>query len=290
MIGILQVLLDGLSQGSTNAVLAVGVAVVGSVMSFPNFAHGWLVMWVAAFTVILPSLFPITSAFVIGTIVVVSASVLSGRLILLWGKSAAGEILLLKSLAFGLALQSLAIITFGDGPRLFPAPDWFGQVVSFGQLRLGLSSVASLLVALVAVAGVMLMINRTDLGLMMRAVSQSESAAALAGIRIRHVVNTALVIAGVMAAIAAFLHYAKAGSVMARSGMDITMTAFVAVVIGGLRSVNGALLGGLALGIVNAMLTTYLPAELQGYTRGLTYALLIGVLVSRPEGLLQRRR
>lgn len=290
MIQFLQALLDGLSLGSMYAVLAVGVAVVGAVMSFPNFAHGWQVMWVAALTVMLGAAMPTGFALILASLVVIGLSVVAGRLVLLWGAATNGEILMLKSLALGLVLQSIGVIVFGDGPRLYPTPGWMGSVFDIAGLRIGASSVASLALSGVSVTSLVLLLRRTDLGLMMRAVSQSESTAALVGIHIQRVVTIALVLAGAMAAIAAFLWYAKAGNVTARSGMEITMTAFVALVIGGLRNVGGSIVGGLALGIVTALLATYLPVEFQGFTRGATYALLIGILILRPDGLVQRKR
>lgn len=289
MTELIQALLDGISQGGTYAVLAVGVAIVSAVMSFPNFAHGWLVVWAASVTMLLAGSLPLVVALLVGTAAAVGLSLLSGPLILRWGKTAAGEVLMLKSLAFGLVLQAVAVLAFGESPRLFTAPQWFGNVLSFGGLRVSMASVTTLIVAALTVAGLLLLLRRTDLGLMMRAVAQDPSTAALVGIRSGKVVNTALIIAGVLAGIAAFLWFAKAGSVTPRVGMEISMVSFVALVIGGLRSVGGAVLGGLALGIADALLATYLPSDLQGFTRGLTYALLIAILVFRPDGLLQRQ-
>jgi branched-chain amino acid transport system permease protein len=289
MTELLQALIDGLSQGSMYAVLAVGVAIVSAVMSFPNFAHGWLVVWAALVTVVLAGSVPLIVAIVIGAAVAVGFSLVSGQLIMRWGKRSASEILMLKSLAFGLALQAVALLGFGESPRLYAAPDWFGNVMRLGSLRVSMASVATLIVAAVTVTVLFVLLRRTDMGLTMRAVAQDQSTSAMVGIRTARVVNTALALAGLLAGIAAFLWFAKAGSVTPRAGMDISMAGFVALVIGGLRSVGGAVLGGLALGLVEGLMATYLPVGLQGYAGGLTYALLIAILVFRPDGLLQRK-
>lgn len=289
MMQLLQVLFDGLSQGGVYAVLAVGVAVVSAVMNFPNFAHGWLVMWAASVTVTLTAILPLLPALAIAAVVIVAISVVGGRLTFLTGSAAGSEVLMLKSLAFGLVLQAAAILVFGDAPRLFPAPDWFGTVFIVGELRISAASLTSLGVALVALGGLLALLKGTDLGLKMRATAQNMSTAALVGIRAPRIVTTALVIAGALAAIASFLWFAKAGSVTPRSGMEITMVAFVALVLGGLRNIGGAVLGGLLLGLVDAFMATYLPAEVQGLTRAFTYTILIAVLVFRPDGLLQRK-
>ncbi|WP_103662726.1 branched-chain amino acid ABC transporter permease [Microbacterium sp. CJ77] len=289
MIQFLQAVFDGLSQGGVYAVLAVGVAVVSAVMSFPNFAHGWLVMWAASITVSLTAAIPLLPALLIATAIVVVIAVVGGRLTFLVGSPAGSEVLMLKSLAFGLVLQAAAVLFFGDAPRLYPAPDWSGGVIVLGDLRISAASLTSLSVALVALGGVLILLRATDLGLKMRATAQSMSTAALVGVRTRRVVTTALVIAGVLACIASFLWYAKAGSVTPRSGLEITMVAFVALVLGGLRNIGGAVLGGLLLGLVDSFMAAYLPSDVQGLTRALTYTLLIAVLLLRPDGLLQRK-
>ncbi|MEV4991644.1 branched-chain amino acid ABC transporter permease [Pseudarthrobacter sp. LMD1-1-1.1] len=289
MIQLLQALFDGISQGGVFAVLAVGVALLSSVMSFPNFAHGWLVMWTASLTVSLSTAVPLALALAIAIAIIIAITVVAGRLTFLTGNSASSEVLMLKSLALGLVLQAAAILFFGDAPRLFPAPAWYGGVNAIGDLRISTASVTSLAVAIVAVGGLIALIRGTDLGLKMRATAQNRSTAELVGVRSQRVVTTALVIAGVMAGIAAFLWYAKAGNVSPRTGMEITMVAFVALVLGGLRSVGGAVLGGLLLGLVNAFMATYLPSQMQGLTQAFTYALLIVILILRPDGLLQRK-
>lgn len=285
----LQALFDGLSQGGVYAVLAVGVAVVSAVMSFPNFAHGWLVMWAASLTVSLSGAVPLLPALMIATVAIVVIAVMGGLLTFLAGSAAHSEVLMLKSLALGLVLQAAAILVFGEPPRLFPAPDWFGEVIVLGELRIGAASLTSLAVALVALGGLLALLRGTDLGLKMRATAQNMPTAALVGVRTQRVVTMALMIAGVLAVIASFLWYAKAGSVTPRSGLEITMVAFVALVLGGLRNIGGAVLGGLLLGLVDAFMATYLPSEAQGLTRALTYTVLIAVLVFRPDGLLQRK-
>ena len=285
----LQALFDGLSQGGVYAVLAVGVAVVSAVMSFPNFAHGWLAMWAASLTISLISAVPLLVALVIATAIVVVFTVVAGRLTFLMGKSANSEVLMLKSLALGLVLQAAAILVFGDAPRLFPAPSWFGEVFVLGGIRIGAASLASLAVAVVALVGLLALLRGTDLGLKMRATAQDMSTADMVGIRTRRVVLTAMVIAGVLAGVASFLWFARAGSVTPRAGLEITMVAFVALVLGGLRNIGGAVLGGLLLGMVDAFLATYLPSDVHGFTRAFTYTLLIAVLVFRPDGLLQRK-
>ncbi|MEV4775945.1 branched-chain amino acid ABC transporter permease [Microbacterium sp. LTA6] len=289
MTQLLQALFDGLSQGGVYAVLAVGVALVSAVMSFPNFAHGWLVMWAASLTVFLSAFVPLLVAVSIATLVAVVITAVGGQLTFMTGHRAPSEVIMLKSLALGLVLQSAAVLIFGDAPRLYATPEWFGEVVVVGDLRIGVSSLVSLAVAVVALTALLVLLRGTDLGLMMRATAQNLSTSALVGIRTRRVVLTALIIAGVLAGIASFLWYAKAGSVTPRSGLEVTMVAFVALVLGGLRNVGGAVVGGLLLGMVDAFMATYLPGEVQGYTRAFTYILLIVVLVLRPDGVLQRK-
>lgn len=289
MTQLLQALFDGLSQGGVYAVLAVGVALVSAVMSFPNFAHGWLVMWAASVTVSLLASVPLVLAVILATAIVIVISVVGGQLTFLVGHRASSEVLMLKSLALGLVLQSAAVLIFGDAPRLYATPAWFGEVFVVGGIRIGAASLTSLAVAVVALAGLLLLLRGTDLGLKMRATAQSMPTSALVGIRTQRVVLTALVIAGLLAGIASFLWYAKAGNVTPRSGLEVTMVAFVALVLGGLRNVGGAVLGGLLLGMVDAFLATYLPTDVQGFTRAFTYILLIVVLILRPNGLLQRK-
>ncbi len=309
-----QQLLNGLSIGSQYALMAVGLAMVFSILRLINFAHGDIMMvaaYIAAFALIAELPLGIALALmVIGTIL---AGLLMERIAYRPLRGAPAVAILLSSFAVGQMLQNGALLftRLAQQPvqMAFPTPDVLRGVVTFGSLALSKINFVSVVVGPVLLFLLVLFIRRTTLGLSMRATAEDLQAAQLMGIDTNHVIVTAFVIGSILASVAGFLYAAQAGQINPYLGFTPVLKAFIAAVIGGFGSITGAMIGGYALGFLEVMLTalpgygellpkdttspeliaflqTYLPSELSRYRDAFVFVALILLLLLRPGGIL----
>jgi branched-chain amino acid transport system permease protein len=134
----------------------------------------------------------------------------------------------------------------------------------------------------------MLFLKRSILGLAIRAATREFATVRLMGIRANRVIATAFALSGLLAGIAAVFIVARRGSIEPDFGFQPVIKAFVACVIGGFGSLEGAVLGGIILGFLDVAILVALPQDLGGLSDAITYLIIAALLVWRPEGLLAR--
>jgi branched-chain amino acid transport system permease protein len=286
---ILQIILDGLSSGALYALLALGLSLVFSVMGLINFAYGSLIVWAGYSTATLVALglpYPMALGGMALTSVVLS--VVIGGLVFIPFIGSAPSTLLLTSFGVALALQAIAIMFFGDVPRVVPSPPILSTSIEFGGLHISVLQVVALALGLAVLVGLDLLVSLTRLGIEMRAAAEDASTTALMGVSSRRVMLFVFALSGLIAAIVAFVWFAQIGTVSPRSGFNPTLKAFIAVVLGGLGTVRGAVFGGLALGLFESILAATLNDDLLAYQEALVFALIIIVLIVRPQGIAGR--
>lgn len=288
---VVQFLVDALSLGSTYALLALGLALVFSIMGLINFAHGEL-MTIGAYAMFaLVAVAGVPGWIVIpGTIVAaVLAAVIMERIAFRPVRGASGATLLLTSFAVSVLLQNLFIAFMGARPKAIPLPAWTNSVLSFGTVTVSLLQVLVTVVTFACLIVLTIFLRRTSLGLAMRAASQDFVATRLMGIRANHMVAVAFAISGALAGVATLLYIARRGTVDPYMGLIPVLKAFIATVLGGLGSLPGAVLGGFFLGFLEVFMQTTLPDGLRAFRDAFVFGLVILVLLVRPEGLLGRR-
>lgn len=283
---ILQALLDGISIGASYALLAAGVAVISSVLRFVSFSFGGQVVFVAFVIIALADVMPLWLAVLAGVISGVLLSVLTIPLAFSRASSMPPSTLVMISFALGLGLQSVLVMVFGDAPRPFPAPEWASGSIALGEQRIATVSVLTIVVAIAVLGLLGLVLNKTSVGVAIRGTAEDPEVAQMLGVKPRLIIVAAFAISGAISAVVAYLWFAKAGSVQARVGLDLSLAAFIAVVVGGLTSLWGSVVGGVLLGVATSMLTTLLPEDVTGYARVFLFVLVIVLLLFRPQGLL----
>lgn len=282
---ILQAVINGLLIGGVYAVVSVGLTLVFGVMDIINFAQGafmMLGMYVAyvAFQVlgldpVFGSLIAFAVVFVIGWLIqrllierVMEASMLS-------------QILL--TVAISLFLISVCELIFGADFKSVNTPY---QITAFnvGSLTLPASYLIAFGVSLVVTSALYLLLERTDLGRAMRATAQNRFAAQLMGLDPKRIFAVAFGIGTGIAALggAVVLPYAYAYPTV---GHQFALIMFTVVVLSGLGSVRGAIVGGLIIGTIHSLSAVFLPTELQDLT---LFIVFIGTLMIRPTGLFGR--
>ena len=287
MILVLQRLLDIFSVGSTYALLALGLTLVYSVMNLINFAYGMMLVWSAFIAVVLVNA-NVAPPVVLLACIVFSAllSVGVGRLAFRPFLTAPPVTLLITSFGVELVLQYAGIVIFGENPRILRVPGALNVVIHAGGVRLPVSELTTIAVATLAFALLYLTLNRTNFGIQIRAAAELPDVARLMGVSPGVVLTTVFAISGVIAGLVGVLWFAQVGAVTPRSDIDPTFKAFIAIVLGGLGNVRGAIVGGLVLGAIEVLLNAVLPAGAIGFTDAIVFATVIAILLFRPSGLV----
>ena len=282
---------NALSLGGIYALLAIGLAVVYSILGLINFAHGAL-MTLTGYVLVATAAFnlPFIIAAPIAIIVIMASAVLLERIAFRPVRGSSGATQLLTSFAVAVLLQLAFQLFISTRPQVVPLPAMLTATLDFGGFAIGVNRIISVVVAIVVLFALNQFLKRTVLGLAMRAAAEDFDVTRLMGIRANRVIATAFAISGLLAAIAAVLWIAQRSSVDPMMGLIPVLKAFIATTLGGLGSLQGAVLGGILLGVIEISLAAYLPEAALPYQGAITLGVVILVLVVRPQGLIGPRR
>jgi len=286
----LQQLVNALSLGGTYALLALGLAVVFSIMGLINFAHGEL-MTVAGYGLFFSILLgvPFALALPVAVLTAMLLAVLMERVAFRSVRGASGTTLLLTSFAVSAIIRALFQNLISARPMAVPIPMALSGTIEIAGLHLGIIQAISILVTVAMLVGLNLFLHHTVLGRAMRAASEDFAIVRLMGIRANAVVAAAFAISGLLAGVAGVLWVAQRGSVDPLMGFLPVLKAFIAAIIGGLGSLSGAVAGGFLLGFTEVFLQAFLPESLLSYRDAFAIILVIAVLLFAPQGLLARK-
>ncbi|HAB47464.1 MAG: branched-chain amino acid ABC transporter permease [Betaproteobacteria bacterium] len=298
----LQQIINGLVLGSMYALVALGYTMVYGIVNLINFAHGEVLMVGAmvAFTVISLlgdsglsgwMLLLITTPIAMSVCALLNFAI--EKLAYKPLRNAPRLAPLITAMGVSLLLQTLAMVIWKPNPKPFPQLlpldpiDLGGPVITVTQLMI-------LLVTAIVLVLLMMLVNSTRLGRSMRATAENPRVAALMGVNPDRVIAATFVIGAVLAALAGMMWAANYGTVQHAMGFLPGLKAFTAAVLGGIGNLPGAVVGGLLLGLVEAIGAGYLGDITGGllgshYADIFAFAALILVLTLRPSGLLGER-
>jgi neutral amino acid transport system permease protein len=290
----LQLVANGLVTGSVIALAAVGVSIVYGILRLVNFAYGDY-MTFGAFVGVLFNVtlgLPIVAAALLAMLVTALLSVVLE--LVLWrplrARSAGFMSLFLVSVGLALVLRHAVFFVAGPQPRSYDVDPY--KVYVLGSVRLSGAQGTTIVVAAVGIVLVGLLLARTSIGRMMRAVADDLPLAAVAGIRTSRVIVFTWILSGLLAGLAGVLTGLVQYSFDPNVGFTILLPVFAAVVLGGIGSAYGALVGGLLLGLAMEV-STWEP--LAGgvdptYKPVVAFGALVLALLLRPQGLFGRAR
>ena len=283
---LLQQAINALTLGSLYALIAIGLAITFSILDVVNFAQGSLVMWGAYLGVVFavglglgfwaPML---GSMFLVGLIglALERTSLQPLRL-----RNAPPIAALLATLGAATILDHLILIVFGPDTRAFPTP-FPVRMVEVGGAQISTLELTITGIAFLLLVGLQAMLRRTRLGLAMRAIAQDGRVAGLMGIDTDRVVALAFGVGAAVGGVGGVLTGIYYNSVDISMGYSAGLKGFSAMVIGGMGSLPGAILGGFVLGAAETAATAVFWS---GYRDIVAFGLLILVLIVRPSGLL----
>jgi branched-chain amino acid transport system permease protein len=284
---VIQQLVNAISLGGIYALLALGLAVVFSIVRLINFAHGE-VMTVAGYAIwfALVMALPVSLAVAIGILGAMLGALAMERVAFRPMRQASVTSLLITSFAVSEIIRVLFQNGISARPVPVVLPSWVSGTVNAGPVTFSVISLISVGTVVVSLLALNLILRRTVPGLAMRAAAEDFAVVRLMGIKANHVVALAFAISGALAGIAAVLWVAQRGSVDPFMGAAPVLKAFIATVLGGLGSLNGAVLGGFVVGAVEVLLQAFLPEGIAPYRDAIALIVIIGLLVWRPDGLL----
>lgn len=283
----LQQLINAISLGGVYAMLALGLAIVFSIVRLINFAHGEI-MTFGGYGIFISLAFgmPIVAALIVGLAASVFIALAMERTAFRAMRGANVVSLLITSFAVSEILK----VFFQNGISARPVPislpsAWSGTY-QLGTISIGVIPTVSVVITLVALSGLTIILKRTSVGLAMRAAAEDIEMLRLLGIKANRVVAVSFAISGMLAGAAAIIWTAQRGSVDPLMGFFPVIKAFIATVLGGLGSLGGAVVGGFVVGALEVLTQAYLPDSLSPYRDAIGLACVIGVLLWKPNGLV----
>jgi branched-chain amino acid transport system permease protein len=288
-VNVLQAIVDGMALGAVYALVAVGLALVFGVLRLINFAHGELIT-AGGYTLALTAAFPRVASVAITLVVCVAAAFVMERVAFRRLRGVSEATTLVATFAVAFALQGVWLIAFGPEGRTADVLAPLNNVAIGGDLDVRWVTLVMLAVGGALLAGTALMLNRTGIGLQMRAAAADFRAARLLGVRADAVIGFAFVIAGVLAAAVAILLTVQRPLVTPTFGLQVVILALVGVVVGGIDRLGSATLGGFTIGFAVSVLGDLLPAQERVFLPSFVFLLVIVTLLLRPSGLFAHGR
>ena len=283
----IETLINGLSMGSTYAMIALGYTMVYGIAKMLNFAHGDIIM-VGGYMIFVTlsatgnPILALIAAVVFCVILGVCIEKVAYRPL----RGASPLAVLITAIGVSYLLQSTAQIIFGTAPKMVNVAN-LGNV-HFAGLTIPVYTLVTLGCSVVIMTVLSLFVKYTKTGRAMIAVSEDKGAAQLMGINANKIITITFAIGSALAAFAGLFMLMKSPSLTNTLGAMPGIKAFTAAVIGGIGSIPGAMLGGLLMGVVEAISLT-IPA-IAPYTDAIEFIILIIILLVRPTGILGKKR
>ena len=284
-----QQIINGLTLGMTYALIAVGYSLVFGILRLVNFSHGAVYAFGAnAILFGIGLQFGLWPAIIIGILATGILGVLVDKVALepLRKKKAAGITSLITTIGVSSIITNLLIAQLGSQKRSFPSVFPEGAI-SFGTYSITYTQIGMLLVSLILLLGLMVLVNKTKIGLAMRACEQNIRAAQLMGINTNFIISFTFFLGGISAAIAGTLVSGYYSMAYPNMGYMAGLKAFAAAVLGGIGSLPGSLLGGLVVGVSESIAATFLGSE---FRDSMAFIILIIVLIIRPNGFFGKKK
>ncbi|RDG37371.1 branched-chain amino acid ABC transporter permease [Streptomyces corynorhini] len=299
-----QQLANGLLLGALYGLIAIGYTMVYGIVQLINFAHGEIFMigGFGALTAFL--ILPTGTSLLIALPVMILMAMACSVLVAMGAERFAYRPLrgaprlapLITAIGLSIALQQAIWAFYPDAKKARPFPEFEGPRFDLGAFTIGRGDLFLLIAAPVCMIALGVFVSKTRTGRAMQATSQDPDTAKLMGINTDRIIVTAFAIGAAFAAIAAVAHGLRYGNVDFRMGFIAGLKAFTAAVLGGIGNIYGAMIGGLVLGLAEAMATAYIEnipgmSQLGGgaWKDVWAFVLLILVLLLRPQGLLGQR-
>jgi branched-chain amino acid transport system permease protein len=295
----IQELVNGVTQGSLYALIALGYSMVYGVLKLLNFAHGdlymvgafvgyFVIQWFGGPTALsIPVPLLLLIMFVLAGGGVGALGVAIERFAYRPLRDAPRIAPLITALGVSFLLENSVLLLFGASFRDYDTSAFipFSTGIHIGVLNINDARLMVIILSVVLMFGLRIIVDRTKLGKQMRAVAADREAAEMLGINVDYTISMTFFLGSALAGIAGVMAGLVFNQIFSLMGFIAGLKAFTAAVVGGIGSIAGAMLGGLLIGIAEAMITGYISST---YSNLIVFGILIAVMIFRPQGLLGR--
>jgi branched-chain amino acid transport system permease protein len=294
-----QELVNGITQGSLYALVALGYSMVYGVLKLLNFAHGdlymigafigyFVIQWFGgshALSAPVPIVILVMFVLAVGGVGMLGVAI--ERFAYRPLRDAPRIAPLITALGVSFFLENTVLLLFGAQTRVYNTPDFISVTggINIGVLHVDTVRIMIISLSVVLMIGLRLLVDRTKLGKQMRAVAADREAAEMLGVNVDFTIAMTFFIGSALAGVAGVMAGLVFNQVTNLIGFFAGLKAFTAAVVGGIGSIAGAMLGGLVIGIAESFISGYISST---YTNLIVFGILIAVMLVRPQGLLGR--
>ena len=279
----IQMLLSGVTVGSLYALIAIGYTMVYGILRLINFAHGDIFMMAGFFMVYISASCSLAVSIPLVLLLTVLLGVAIEKAAYKPLRTAPRMSVMISAIGVSYLLQNLANYITGGIARAYPDIPFLTQVLNIGGLNIKRITIVTPILTIALVAVLVILIQKTKIGMAMRAVSRDFETSQLMGIKINSVISMTFVIGSFLAGVASILYFTNYGQVSPMIGAMPGLKAFVAAVFGGIGSIPGAVIGAFIIGICESFIKA--NENIAVFSNAFTFALLIVILLCKPNGL-----
>jgi branched-chain amino acid transport system permease protein len=287
-----QYLMNGVSLGSLYALVAIGYTMVYGILRLINFAHGDIFMWgtYIAFYMIMLFSMPWWISFPLAIIATALLGYSIDRIAYKPLRNAPRISALITAIGVSIFLESLGVVIFGGRPKAFSAftlhyPIEFYKMVVIGGVRIQILTFIIVGVTAILLLFLVWLIYKTKVGMAMRALSKDIPTTTLMGINADRIIGLTFALGSALAASAGIMWAMKFPQIQPYMGIIPGLKAFIAAVFGGIGNIQGAMIGGFLLGMMEILLVGFFP-QLAGLRDAFAFILLIVILLVKPTGIM----
>ena len=277
-------LLSGISVGGQYALIAIGYTMVYGILRLINFAHGDVFMVAGLVMVYASASMPMYLSIPLVIVVTVALGFTIERVAYKPLRSAPRMSVMISAIGVSYLLQNCALYFTGGLAQIYPTIPWLSNSVTIGGATTKMVTLVTPVLTVALVFALVLFIQKTKIGMAMRAVSKDFETSQLMGIKINSVISMTFVIGCGLAAVGSLLYFTNYPSVVPTSGAMPGLKAFVAAVFGGIGSIPGAVIGAFIIGICENIIKG-LGSNWTIFSDAFTFVLLIIVLLVKPTGI-----
>ena len=280
----LQQLIDAVALGALYGLVAVGIGLVFGIMRLVNFAYGELIT-AGGYTLAYLSGQPAVVAILACVAVTIGLALVQERVAFRPLRNATPATMLVATFAVSFLLQAIYLLAFGTRGQIVGTLGQLNSAFSVSGVDIRWIVLVTTVTGVALLAATAALLNRTEMGLHLRAAANDFRTARILGVRANRVIGLSFVVAGFLAAAVSVLYTVSSPLVQPSMGVPITIFALVGVVVGGLDRLWSAALGGFAVGFVYGMFGDLLSSQASPYLPSVVYGAVILVLLLRPAGL-----
>ena len=278
---------NALMLGSLYGLIAIGYTMVYGILRLINFAHGdiFMISTYFVFLAITAMHLPWIPAVLLSILATAIFGVMIDRVAYQPLRNAPRISALISAIGVSFFIENLCLVIFTGVPKPMPRFEPLVRVMTLGNVRILPLAIFVPIISFILVGALLWMLYRTKPGLAMRAISRDIETTRLMGVKVDRIIALTFAIGSALAACAGIMWALRYPQIHPFMGVFPGLKAFIAAVLSGIGSVQGAMIGGLLLGFMEIMLVAFFPA-LSGYRDAFAFVLLILILFYKPTGLM----